>query len=341
MRAWLMHDFSGIEGLRLGEAPDPVPKEGEALLHVAFAGLNPADRYLSERQYPARPTLPHILGRDGAGTVVAVGPAVEKVGSREWRLILRGEVGGDRSGTFAELVCVPVESLAPIPEGWSIEESSGAALVYLTAYQALTMWGELPKEPVVLITGASGGVGVASVQLASALGARVVALTRSPEKAAHLRRLGAALVLDPQDTAWNRQLKEMLAPRRVDLALDNIGGSLLPQVIDTLGDQGKVSIIGRLAGPVPEFNTATLFFRRIRLGGVAVGANQPHESQAAWRQVVTLLARTGARPVVDCIFPFEDLPRAFEHLAKGPMGKVLLRVAAGSTDGVGLGIKTP
>ncbi len=118
----------------------------------------------------------------------------------------------------------------------------------------------------------------------------------------------------------------MLARKRVDLAIDNIGGKLLPEVIDTLGELGKVSLVGRLAGPVPDFNTATLFFRRLRLGGVAVGAYTPAESQAAWQQVLRLLSQSGARPLVDSVFPFEQLPQAFARLAEGPMGKVLLKV---------------
>ena len=119
-------------------------------------------------------------------------------------------------------------------------------------------------------------------------------------------------------------VKTMLAPRRVDLAIDHIGGKLLPEVIDTLGELGRVSLVGRLAGPVPSFNTATLFFRRLRIGGVAVGAWTNSESRAAWQEVLSLLTRGGARPQVDQVFPFEQLPQAFERLTQGPLGKVLL-----------------
>jgi NADPH2:quinone reductase len=95
----------------------------------------------------------------------------------------------------------------------------------------------------------------------------------------------------------------------VDLAIDNIGGKLLPEVIDTLGESGRVSLVGRLAGPVPNFNTATLFFRRIRMGGVAVGAYSNEEARAAWKEVLKLLNQTGARPLVDQVFPFEHCQR--------------------------------
>ena len=326
MRAWLMDDFKGIGGLRLGDAPDPVPQPDDVILQVHYAALNPADRYLAENQYPAKPRLPHILGRDGMGTVVAVGSSVSEVRVGERRAILRGEVGGNRPGTFAERVAVPARDLVEIPAGWSEPEAAGATLVYLTAYQALTIWGPLPTSAVVLVTGASGGVGVASVQLAVAMGYTVLGLSRNPEKSRRLEQLGATATFNPEDPNWRLAVKTRLASRRVDLAIDSIGGKLLPEVIDTLGDQGRVSIVGRLAGPVPSFNTATLFFRRIRLGGVAVGAWSNAESRAAWPQVVDLLARANARPQVDNIFPFDQLPQAFERLAQGPMGKVLLAV---------------
>jgi NADPH2:quinone reductase len=321
-----MDDYKGIAGLRLADAPDPVPQPDEVLLEVHYAGLNPADAYLAENQYPAKPRLPHILGRDGVGTVIAVGSAVEDVRVGDRRAILRSELGINQPGTFAQRVAVPTESLVELPAGWTEPEAAGATLVYLTAHQALTMWGPLPPSAVVLVTGASGGVGVAAVQLAAARGYKVVALSRSAEKSRRLEQLGASVTCNPEDPKWSLSLKSALESRRVDLAIDNIGGKLLPQVISTLGDLGRVSLVGRLAGPVPSFNTATLFFRRNRLGGVAASAYNSAESHAAWREILGLLARAGVRPQVDQVFPFDQLPQAFERLAQGPMGKVLVAV---------------
>ena len=327
MKAWLLDELKGIGTLRVADVGEPIPKDGEVVLQLHYAGLNPADRYLAEGQYPAKPKFPHILGRDGVGTVTAVGTGVNGVKIGDVRALLRGDVGVNRAGTFAAKVSVPADNLIPIPDGWNETEAAGASLVYLTAYQALTMWGELPREAVVLVTGASGGVGVASVQLAAAMGFTVVAQSRSAEKSAELQKIGAKITVNPSDKEWRQKVKAALTPRKVDLAIDSIGGSLLPEVIELLGDQGRVSLVGRLAGPVPNFNTATLFFRRIRIGGVAVGAYTAVESQARWKEVLALLKRTDARPVVDKIFPFEDLPKAFERLAQGPMGKVLIKNA--------------
>src|SRR5258705_8044660 len=215
MKAWLMDDFTGVKGLRLGDAPDPVPQPAEAVLEVQFAGLNPADAYLAERQYPAKPALPHILGRDGVGTVVQPGASGSGLRQGERRAVLRGETGINRPGTFAQRVAVPAEGLVEIPAGWSEEEAAGASLVYLTAYQALTMWGPLPSSAVVLVTGASGGVRVATVQLAHAMGCTVVGVSRSAEKSRRLQQLGASATFNPQDPDWRKALKQTLAPRPV------------------------------------------------------------------------------------------------------------------------------
>src|SRR5437868_8516912 len=115
MRAWLLDQLTGIERLRLAETPDPVLTADEAILEVHFAALNPADRYLAERQYPAKPALPHILGRDGMGTVVELGSSVTSVRVGDRRAILRGDVGVSRAGTFAERVAVPIDNLVETP----------------------------------------------------------------------------------------------------------------------------------------------------------------------------------------------------------------------------------
>jgi NADPH2:quinone reductase len=326
MRAWLLDRIGTLDHLRIGDAPDPVPAAGEAVLDVEFASLNPADRFLAEGQYPSRPPLPHILGRDAIGTVTAVGEGVADLAPGDRRIILRTEVGVSRAGTFTGRVAVPVQSLAEPPAGWSPEQAASAPLVYLTAYQALTTWGDLPPG-VVLVTGASGGVGVASVQLGRAMGHTMVGLSRNPRKVDRLRDLGANLALDPGDPEWRRRLTEALRGRRVDLVIDTIAGPLFPQVVDTLGEHGRVSCVGRAAGPVPEFNTASLFFRRLRVGGVAVGAYTPAEARAAWGRVLELLAKTDARPLIDSVWDFERLPEAFARLKEGPMGKVVLRVS--------------
>jgi NADPH:quinone reductase len=327
MRAWLLDSLTGIERLRLTTVADPVPAPGRVILNLHIAALNPADRHLAENQYPARPALPHILGRDGVGTVSSVGPDVDQQLFGKKLAVLRCDVGVNEPGTFAEKVSVPTDALVEVPPGWTDEQCAGAALVYLTAYQALTQWPDLPPAPLTLVTGASGGVGVASIQLAKAMGHTVIALSRSQSKQKRLFEQGVDLAIDPTLPNWPKQLLTQTAGRRVDLAIDSIGGAQFPQIIAAMADQGRISCVGRAAGSVPEFNTATLFFRRLRLGGVSVGSFTRPQSQSAWTQIVKLMESRHAKPLVDQVFPFDELPQAFTRLAIGPLGKVLLKIS--------------
>ena len=330
MKAWLLEKLGGLENLHLADAAEPVCGSRDVVLDVRYAALNPADRYLAEGQYPARPALPHILGRDAMGCITQTGSGVTHWKPGDHALIIRGPVGVEQAGTFAQRVAVPADSLAALPDGWTPRQSAGASLVYLTAWQALTQWGDLPPG-VVLVTGASGGVGVASVQLACALGHTVVAFSRSEEKRRRLSEIGATITLDPADTQWRKKLLELLGAKRVDLVVENIGGAQFSQLLDVMAIWGKLSVVGRLAGPVPQFNTASLFFRRLRIGGVAAGSFTAQEAQAAWREALKLLKVHDHRPLVDSVFEFDQLPQAFERLAQGPMGKVLLKVGGQPT----------
>jgi NADPH2:quinone reductase len=325
VKAWILDKIGDFDSMELRDVADPTPGVGEALVELDFAALNPADKYLAIGQYPAKPPTPHVLGRDGIGTITQInGPHHHwKVGDRA--AILRGDVGVSRWGTFAERVTVPIENLIRVPQGWTDVQASCASLVYMTSYQAYTTWGDLPPS-LVLVTGASGGVGVASIQLGDAMGHRVVGLSRDQKKWDELIEHGADAIFDPNDKDWRKKLKERVGEKKVDLAIDNIGGALFNDVLSVMGNHGKISCVGRLAGPVPEFNTASLFFRRLKIGGVAVGEYTNEEAHAAWDAVVNLLNKTGERPLIDQVFPFDELPNAFERLANGPLGKVLVKI---------------
>ncbi len=331
MRAWLLDAFEGVEKLRLGRGSRSATRPRRGSIAHAFAALNPADAFLAKAQYPAKPPLPHILGRDGVGDVLAVGAGVSNVAVGDTVGILRCDVGVETWGTLAEKTVVCAASLAKIPGGWSMEEMAGAPLTFLTAWQALTQWSDPPAPPpagsTLLITGASGGVGVASVLLGKSMGLTVIALSRSAEKAAKLKELGADFVFDPADANLRKSVTAAIAPRKIDLAVDNVAGPLFNQVIALLGYGGRISVVGRSGGAVPDFNTGTLFFRRNRIGGVAVADFTPESAQETWKEILARLAAIGQRPVVDGVYPFEEVKQAFARLNQGPMGKVLVRVA--------------
>jgi len=327
MRAWFIDAYDRVDKLRLGETPDPQPGPGQVLLGVLYAALNPADAFLAQALYPAKPALPHILGRDGVGTVLSDGDGVTNVKPGDISGILRCDAGVESWGTLAEKAVIPAASLAPVPSGWTAEQMAGAPLVFLTAWQALTQWGGVPSAgEVLLVTGASGGVGVASVLLGKSMGLTVIALSRNPAKSQRLLTLGADHVFDPADLALRKKIQAATSPARVDLVVDSVGGGLFNQVLATLGQHGRISVVGRSGGPVPEFNTAMLFFRRNRIGGVSVGEYTPAEARTAWLEIVRRLNQIDRRPVVDAVFPFTDVKAAFARLAEGPMGKVLVSV---------------
>ena len=218
MRAWRFHEFGDIANYTLEEVPDANPGDGEVLIKLRYASLNPADRLLIEGNYPGAGDLPLTVGRDGSG-------AVEKAaeGSRfkagDEVLVLRSEIGITRQGTLSECVAAPESVVAHLPKGWSLQEGAAAPLVYLTAWKALVIQGGLRKGQSVLVTGASGGVGIASIQLAQALGAKVIALSRSEEKRSQLKELGADTALDDGAPDLSDKVRAALNGKGPDLII--------------------------------------------------------------------------------------------------------------------------
>ena len=157
------------------------------------------------------------------------------------------------------------------------------------------------------------------------MGLTVVGLSRSAEKGARLKEIGADFVFPPQDRNLRKSIKAAL-PKGVDLAIDNVAGPLFNEVLAMMAYGGRISLVGRSDGAVPEFNTGMLFFRRLRMGGVAVGDYTPEAAQEAWKEILGRLSAIGKRPLVDHVFPFEEAKQAFARLSEGPMGKVVVRV---------------
>lgn len=325
MRIWRFHEFGDIDRLQLDEIPTPIPAEGEALVRVAYAALNPADRYLIKKQYPRPGKPPMAVGRDGSGVVENVHPNSRfQIGDRV--IVLRSDIGVSRDGTLAEYVCVPEASLAPLPSGWSLQEGAAGPLVFLTAWRALVVQGGLKTGETVLITGASGGVGTASIILAKALGATVVALSRGDSKRGALRALGADYVIDSAAPDWEERTKTALNGGRVDLVVENLGGPFLQKCVNLCAEKGRIQIVGLLAGLTVELVVGLIIFKQIRIEGVVVSAYSPPEAQSAWVEIVRALDKLGLRPQIDSIYKMDEIIAAFEHLAKGPLGKVLIDV---------------
>jgi NADPH2:quinone reductase len=328
MRIWRFHEFGDLANLKLEEMPTPDPADGEALIELDYAALNPADGFLVRGVYPNPGTPPFAVGRDGCGTVVkSRGDGAFSEGDRV--VILRSEIGVKRDGTFAEFVTVPEESLALLPEDWSPEEGAAGPLVHLTAWQALVDMGEIRPGSVVLISGATGGVGTAALSLARAFGAMTIATSRSEAKRWQLKDLGADLVVDSTDPeTMEETIAKEVGRTRVNIVVENLGGPYLQAAVNLTAPGGRIGVVGFLAGRGSELSLGPLLFKRARIEGVAVGAFSATDTQERWTQIVKRLTEIETRPLVDSIHAMPELPAAFAHLAEGPMGKVLLDVKA-------------
>jgi len=326
MRAWRFHDSGNMESLSLDEVPDPVPGPGEVLVRVRYAALNPADRYLILGQYPRSGKPPFTVGRDCCGEVVEA-PGSSRFKPRDAVVLLRSDIGVSAPGALAERVVIPEASLAPLPEGWSPQEGAAGPLVLLTAWQALVVKGGLQAGQTVLVTGASGGVGTAAIPLAKALDAQVVALSGSPAKWDALRALGADIVVDSALEGLEKRIKEALDGGKIDLVVENLGGPYIEKCARVVGMNGRIMVVGLLAGLTAEVTVGLLIHKCLRIEGLSVSAYTEAESQDAWEGIVGSLQESGKRPPIDATFGMEEVPAAFTRLAEGPLGKVLVAVA--------------
>jgi NADPH:quinone reductase-like Zn-dependent oxidoreductase len=326
MKAFLTEPPGGWDASRLTDVPTTAGQANQVLVGMRAVGLNPADAFQIEGRYPGGPKPPFIVGRDGAGVVIQ-GDQAGRWRAGDAVVVIQSATTDLRNGTLCEQQWIAADNLAPLPDGWSFVEGSAGPLVYLTAWKALTGPAPLSSGQVVLVTGASGGVGLAAIHLASAFGATVVALSRSESKRRRLQEHGAHFAFDPNDPQLNDRVFTAIGKKGVDVVVENVGGASLTQAVRLLGVHGRIGVVGVLAGveavlPIPSF-----MFKRASMHGILVSDNDPAASQAAWSQIVERLAGTNRRPVIDKVFPFAQTREAFDHLRGDVFGKVVVEIA--------------
>ena len=319
MKSWRFHAFGSIGNLRMEEIAVPVPQRDECLVQMEFAALNPGDRLLVMGRYPTAAKPPFSVGRDGCG-VIAAPDAGGRFREGDRVVFLRSIVGIERDGTLAEYATVPAAHLAPIPEWWSPQDGAAGPHVLLTAWQALHDAAQLRAGETVLISGASGGIGTAALILAKAMGAKVIALSRSPDKRARLSELGADHVLDPGCDA----VGAVRALGGANVVVDSVGGDFLPQALKMANPYGRICVIGALGGTTSPIDPTQLIFKRLQLHGILVAMYSDEGVQNAWSSVHEVIHRAHARVPIDSVFAFGEVPQAFERLRRGPMGKVVI-----------------
>lgn len=342
MKAILLQNHGGPEALEYGEYPTPEPGPGEALVRLKAAALNRLDLWVRQGWPGIKLEYPHIPGADGAGEIAALGEGVtgwetgERVvinsnlgcgiceyciagqdnRCRNWQLL-----GENRRGTYAEYVAVPAGNLYRLPEGFDEATAAAAALVYHTAWHSLIARGRLIPGESVLVVGASGGVNIASIQIAKLAGAQVYVVGSRPDKLSLAEAQGADVLIDrSQEPDWSRTVYRLTGKRGVDVVVDNVG-TTFPLSFRAARKGGRILTVGNTGGPKFEIDNRFMFAKHLSLLGSTMG------TRADFAQVMGLVFAGKLKPVLDRVYPLFEARAAQERLEKGEqMGKIVLKI---------------
>ena len=322
MRAAQVVRLDGPEGIEVrADVPEPEAVAGFARVRVEAAGLSFPDVLMSRGQYQFRPDLPFATGVDLAGVLL------DDASSQGLAAGTR-VVAAITHGAAAEIVAVPEDRLLPLPDVLAAEEAAGMPLTFLTAHFALITRGEAREGDWVQVNGAAGGVGSAAVQVAKALGCRVVALVSSPAEAAFVERFGADAVLEVPDAAG---VRAVTGGRGVDVVLDVVGtDEVVLEGLRSLAPQGRLLSIGYVGGSIPSVRLNRLLLNNIDVRGVSWGpysrAN-PGFAQRQWSDIVRWCEAGLIVPSPATIRPIDEAADALRDLDERRVrGKVVLKL---------------
>jgi NADPH2:quinone reductase len=318
MKAIRVKEFGAPSVLRLEDVADPQAEPGQVVVRVRAIGVNPVEVYIRTGAYAFKPSLPYTPGTDAAGLVESVGEGVEglAVGDRVY-------VAGTLGGAYAELVVCDQSQVHRLPDAVSFQQGAAVNVPYATAYRALFLRAQARPGEVVLVHGASGGVGVAATQLARAAGLTVVGTGGTEEGRKLVREQGAHHVLDHHAPDYLDQLRSLTKGRGVDLILEMLANVNLGKDLDVLALKGRVVVIGS-RGPV-EINPRAMMGRDASIMGLTLMNATPQELSAIHAALVAGLENGTLRPVVGREMPLADAAGAHEAVMKpGAYGKIVL-----------------
>ncbi len=329
MKALVVKQFGELGALVVEERPAPVPGTGEVLVDVRAAGVNFPDLMVIAGTYQHLPPLPFIPGKECAGVVTAIGPCVTLVKPGD-RVMVQIEYGA-----FAGQIVAKQMNCHAIPDALSFTEAAAIGLSYMTAYFALVERAQLKPGETVLVTGAAGGVGLAAVQIAKALGALVIAAVDSPEKAAVARANGAGHVIDTTVADLRNALREevlaVTAKRGADVILDQVGGDVFDACLRAIAWCGRMVVIGFASGRIPDIKAGYILVKNIAVIGLQVSDyrdRQPEKFRAMGQQLFELYSTGKIKPHVMATYALEDAALALKAVQNGKViGKVVLTMA--------------
>lgn len=318
----LMHALTGHEDLAATEMADPAPGPGKVRIDVKAIGCNFADTLICKGAYQIKPPLPFAPGSELAGVVSALGPGVQglTVGQRVFASM--------PYGAYATQVVADVRETYGVPDTMPFNEAAAFGIAYLTSHLALVERARLTKGEIVLVHAAAGGVGLAALQIAVALGARVIASAGDEDKRRLCKEQGAHEVIDYRDETWPEQVKAMTDGRGADVIYDSVGGDTFDRSTKCIAFDGRLLVIGFASGRIPEVRVNRVMLKNIAIVGFHVNAYRdkaPERLRASMNALLDLYQAGLVKPLIGGEYPLADAKVALTELAqRRTTGKVVL-----------------
>ncbi len=324
MKAVLCKAFGPAESLVLEDVASPVAKKNEILLDVHATAVNFPDTLIIEGKYQFKPPFPFSPGGEAAGVVSAVGEKVShlKVGDRV--MALTGW------GSFAEQVAVPGYNVLPVPPGMDFNTAAGFSMTYGTSMHALKQRANLQPGETLLVLGASGGVGLAAVEIGKAMGARVIAAAGSADKLAIAKAAGADELINYSEASLKDEIKRLTDGQGADVIYDPVGGDLFDQAVRAIAWNGRLLVVGFASGRIPELPVNLALLKGAAVVGVFWGSfaqRQPQDNAANFQQLFGWYAEGKLKPLVSQVYPLSNAAQAINDLGqRKAVGKVVVQV---------------
>ena len=322
MHAWLCENPVGAEALQWKELPTPQPKAGEVLVEIKAASLNFPDLLIVQNKYQVKPPLPFVPGAEYAGVIAAVGPDVQHLKVGQSVACLSG------TGGFGTHTIAPATLCLPLPPGFPHADAAAFIMTYATSHHALVDRGQVKAGETVLVLGAAGGVGTAAIQIAKALGARVIAAASSDDKCELCRSIGADATINYSREKLREAVAAATGGRGPDVVYDPVGGDLAEPALRSLGWRGRYLVIGFASGTIPSLPLNLPLLKGTSIVGVFWGGFARQEPKAAAAVLAELAGWYGQgkiKPVIDRLMPMAELKAAYQYMgSRGVKGKVVM-----------------
>lgn len=322
MKAVLCKQYGPPSSLVVEEVPSLVPGAGQVLVEVHAAGVNFPDSLIIQGKYQFKPDRPFSPGAEVAGTVKGLGPGVTglRVGDRV--------IAATTWGGYAQQVLAQAERVFRMPDGMDFETAAGFLIAYGTSHHALKDRGELKPGETVLVLGAAGGVGLAAVEIAKAMGARVIAAASSEEKLNVCREHGADETINYATQDLRERIKSITGERGVDVVYDPVGGALSEPALRSMAWRGRFLVVGFAAGPIPSIPLNLTLLKGCSIVGVFWGAfvrNEPQRNEEEMRELADWVREGKLRPRISGVYPLERCAEALQRVMdRQVIGKIVL-----------------